>query len=67
MTPTVHILQHGFALCGRNGVPATWGSDEQWVGVDDRDEATCLECIETLRHTQLVQSAPDNSGEDMFT
>lgn len=51
MTPTVHVLHYGRALCGNvHGVPSGWGEAHRWVGLDHiwrggwRRAATCAEC-----------------------
>ena len=59
---TVHILKHGFALCGWSGVPFTWGPDEQWT--DNRDDATCGGCIKAWRDPRFVTETPEDN--DMF-
>lgn len=46
----VHILHHGFAMCGKPGVPGSWPKGEVWVRIhDDADRATCGGCREALR------------------
>jgi len=50
MTPTVHVLAYGRALCGSvHGVPSGWGRNMRWVsafGKEWRTDATCCACIE---------------------
>lgn len=41
----VHILHHGFALCGfSTTVPAEWPDGHRWVDITDKTRATCLGC-----------------------
>jgi hypothetical protein len=61
---TIHLLRHGFALCGRPGVPTAWGPDEKWT--DDRDEATCAGCIKAWRDPRFVAPEPDHSSGNLF-
>lgn len=43
--PFVHILIAGFPICGfSDKVPAEWPAGHKWVGVEDRDQATCPSC-----------------------
>ena len=45
MGPTVHVLYHGLPLCGfSNLTPVNWEKGNLWVGVADRDKATCSTC-----------------------
>ncbi len=51
--PVIHILKHGYALCGfSNLVPALWPKGHKWVGWglhhehDIEKNATCPPCIE---------------------
>lgn len=50
MTPTVHVLFEGRALCGNVfGGPSSWGPAMRWVGFLDpawREHATCATCRE---------------------
>lgn len=48
MSKTVHVLQRGFAFCGRSGVPGEWPKGHYWVGENDAEEATCSECVRVL-------------------
>lgn len=43
-SPPVHVLRHGFALCGRLGVPGEWPEGERWVRLDEAHLATCEAC-----------------------
>ncbi len=44
--PGVHILHHGFALCGGvRGVPRDWPTGHTWVDVNFLSAATCPQCI----------------------
>lgn len=54
--PAVHLLHHGWALCGLRGVPGDWAAGHSWIGLNEPDEqkATCAGCktaAETLRRT----------------
>lgn len=40
----LHILHHGFALCGLPGVPADWPEGHRWVRIAERTRATCHGC-----------------------
>lgn len=43
--PVVHILQHGFALCGFAGItPGHWPAGHLWAHPSDARSVTCLEC-----------------------
>lgn len=54
MTPTVHVLWRGSALCGNvHGLPGDWGTDDRvhrWVAFNSiwrggwKRFATCAEC-----------------------
>lgn len=50
MTPTVHVLYHGFVLCGSiHGMPRDWGPQHRWVSAFDgswAEHATCAACRE---------------------
>jgi len=44
MTPTVHVLWLGRALCGQvHGEPSMWGG-ARWVHPSEREKATCVAC-----------------------
>ncbi len=46
-TPPVHILVHGFPLCGfSTDTPNKWPDHGKWVGRDGKKDATCIECIQ---------------------
>lgn len=51
MTPTVHVLHYGRALCGSvHGEPRLWGEKHRWTGYSGewrggwKRWATCMEC-----------------------
>jgi len=46
MTPlvTVHILRHGFALCGLPGLPGDWPKANVWVYMEE-EEASKVNCV----------------------
>jgi hypothetical protein len=45
MSYTVHILHHGWPLCGfSTRVPREWPEDHRWVRIDS-DDANCVGCI----------------------
>ncbi len=60
ITPTaVHILHHGFALCGKPGLPRDWPKGEVWVRIFDHPErATCPGCIENLKRFDELFRGP---------
>jgi hypothetical protein len=41
----VHILQHGYALCNLEGVPADWPEGHRWVRIEEKKRATCRACL----------------------
>lgn len=48
----VHILRFGQVLCRQErlkGVPATWPTNEFWVGEEKGADATCQLCIAESR------------------
>jgi hypothetical protein len=40
----VHILHHGFALCGLEGIPSAWPEGHRWVDLTEKNRATCMGC-----------------------
>jgi hypothetical protein len=40
----VHVLHHGFALCGLRGVPSEWPDGHRWVRLSEKKRATCGVC-----------------------
>jgi hypothetical protein len=49
--PTVHVLRYGNAVCWRMnklGPPSKWPHGHVWVGEDERDSATCPECLDQV-------------------
>lgn len=45
---STHILHHGLSLCSmskRHGVPGQWPDGHRWVGLDDKEKATCKACL----------------------
>lgn len=76
MTPRVHVLCHGRALCGSvHGLPCNWGPGHQWVRVEERADATCSACKDAAlllavliaeserRHEQMLPPAGPDDGE----
>jgi hypothetical protein len=59
----VHILKHGFAICGfTRNVPALWPAGHVWVGFEWANAAalaTCTECREQGRCKHDVNPATD--------
>lgn len=55
MTPTVHVLLYGHAVCGNvHGLPKDWGG-AKWVPLSDWKQATCATCKEVAEKlTELV-------------
>jgi hypothetical protein len=44
---TVHLLHHGRTLCGfTEKAPGEWGEGHWWVGLEERENATCAPCVE---------------------
>lgn len=44
--PVVHILQYGLPLCRFTPeLPEGWPQGHRWVGLDERNLATCPTCI----------------------
>ena len=42
---TVHILEEGLPLCGfTSHIPSDWPPGHIWVGLGEKDKATCPEC-----------------------
>lgn len=41
----VHIVRGGRSLCLMQGVPGEWPDGHVWVAIDDKDKATCPECV----------------------
>lgn len=50
----IHALQHGHAVCGRAGVPATWGPLEFWE--NDLSLLTCAVCKRRWAALQAFQA-----------
>lgn len=62
MSPTVHVLLCGQALCGSvHGVPKDWGPGHQWVRVEERAEATCAVCKQTAEAVALTANGVDEA------
>lgn len=51
---TVHILFHGFAICGKPGVPGTWGEGHRWCRMEEREDATCPDCLIEARIADAI-------------
>jgi hypothetical protein len=46
----VHILLHGFAMCGFPGLPCDWPTNHKWVGpYDEHLPGYCSGCLEKSR------------------
>lgn len=62
MSPTVHVLYHGFVLCGAiHGIPRDWGAGHRWVSAFDgswREHATCSECRRAAWMLDIVRDRP---------
>lgn len=61
---SIHILLHGFALCGLRGIPRDWADGHSWVSVYDARLATCGACLQRLptliadQHSAKVHVVP---------
>ncbi len=58
----VHILRHGFALCGLAGLPRDWPVGHRWVAYNDPtmpSEANCPACIEPAVTATMRESRAD--------
>ena len=43
----VHLLHHGIALCGLEGIPAEWADGQTWLAaayLDSLEPVTCDTC-----------------------
>ena len=67
---TVHVLRHGLAICGLDGVPAMWPDGHRWTYPDQLQDATCKACLDQLsKEKQFIKPAlsmptPDLSAEE---
>ena len=53
VVPVVHVLHHGFALCGMISPPSSWPEGHRWVSIDMLDKATCDACLKSYaKHFQ---------------
>lgn len=50
--PCVHLLRHGYALCGLSGMPRYWPQGNTWAGIDEAHVASCEECKSVLARAQ---------------
>jgi hypothetical protein len=48
---TVHLLYAGRTFCGMTGTPNTWPATEKWIGIDQKDLATCKTCLSNFEKT----------------
>lgn len=66
MTPTVHVLAYGRALCGSvHGIPAEWGAGHRWVsafGEEWKRDATCVVCREQAKAMEAVHDSINGTG-----
>lgn len=66
----VHFLLEGRALCGKPGVPGSWGPGHKWVRTDSdeggpRDAANCEACIRQ-RDFPFVDVPAEGAIDDDF-
>lgn len=40
----IHVLLYGLTFCGMHTAPVTWPLGHFWVGVSEKDKATCPGC-----------------------
>lgn len=67
---TVHVLHHGKPLCGFSAaVPGDWPEGDKWVGLDETNDATCVDCLRKFIGYRLweygdvvVSSSPNYLG-----
>jgi hypothetical protein len=46
---TIHILRHGFAICGTvQGIPRDWPEGNAWVDMFAFESANCVPCLRRL-------------------
>jgi hypothetical protein len=54
----VHVLHHGLSLCSmskQHGVPGEWPEGNVWVGVEEKDQATCKACLGRLHRSEVKE------------
>lgn len=52
----VHILRGGVSFCRMPGVPKDWPPDHVWVRYEEREDATCVKCLEVAREHEVGAS-----------
>ena len=62
----IHILLHGRAYCGIEGVPRVWPAKHKWVPVVDRKDANCPGCLAFACETcgNPLEDTPGGSPRD---
>jgi len=53
----VHILKHGYAMCGRPGIPSTWEPKEYFLSFEDPAAKRVANCQACLRHLQAHEDS----------
>lgn len=61
--PAVHVLVFGHAICGLPGLPGEWPAGSTWVGIDEKERATCAACRWAVPSYQEMLALRD-VGED---
>jgi hypothetical protein len=51
----VHLLHHGRAPCGMEGVPGDWPDGHKWVGLEGLADVTCSVCTKVGNNLNFIQ------------
>lgn len=63
----VHIMRKGYPLCGfSQSLPKFWPTGHSWVGLENKQQATCENCLNSLESGQReINSATGLKPEDI--